>query len=245
MLGAMNFITTILNMRAPGKPEKLKSQYNVERFRHVITLNQKKLFISNYQEVLKGSLLGDGYISKSGRGLYHYRFKQSTIHTEYFFFIFSIFESYLTAGSPNISCHFDKRYNKLSESLTLQTRPFYNDILDIDKLEEKFYHKDINGKRIKIVPNDIFISGISLAIWIMDDGHFHNNAVFLNLQSFTSNEIDILIAALASLGLSSKRIAVSLKSTQFRIFIPACNLTKLQKIVKPHMTKTMLYKIGL
>lgn len=246
MLGAMNFITTILNMRAPGKSEKLKSQYNVERFKHVITLKQKKLFHSNYEDVLIGSLLGDGCISKSGRGLYHYRFKQSTIHAEYFFFIFSIFELYLTAGSPNISCHFDKRSNKLNESLTLQTRPFYNNILNIESLEKKFYHKDeLEGKRIKIVPSDILLSGISLAIWIMDDGHFYNNAVFLNTQSFKSSEIDILVAALNDLGLSSKKIPVSNKLQQFRIFIPASNLKKLQQIVRPHMTKTMFYKIGL
>lgn len=245
MLGAMNFITTILNMRAPGKSSKLKSQYNRERYKHVISLNQIKLFQSNYNEVLKGSLLGNGFISKSGKGLYHYRFKQSTIHAEYFFFIFNIFKPYLTIGSPNISCHFDKRYNKLYESLTLQTRPLYNDILNITNLENKYYCKDENGKRIKIIPNDISLSPISLAIWIMDDGHYYNNAVFLNTQSFKSNEIDLLILALAKIEISSKAIRVPNKLEQWRIFIPAHNLTKLQNIVIPHMTKTMLYKIGL
>lgn len=39
--------------------------------------------------------------------------------------------------------------------------------------------------------------------------------------------------------------SASKKLQQFIIFIPASNLKKLQQIVRPHMTKTMFYKIGL
>jgi hypothetical protein len=166
MLGAMNFITTIINMRAPGKKSKLKFQYNINRFRHVIQNDQLVSFNKHRQDVLIGSLLGNGFIVKSGRGLFHYRFKQSTFHSSYFFFIFSIFEPYLTKGSPSITCHFDKRYNKLYESLTLQTRPLYNNILGINYLENLFYKRDENNNRFKIVPKNIddLLSPIGLAI---------------------------------------------------------------------------------
>jgi len=236
-------------MRAPGKFSKLKSNYNSKRFQHVISQNQKNILQKSQIEVLIGSLLGDGCITRSGRGLNHFRFKQSTIHSEYFFFIFLIFQPYLTLGSPSISCHFDKRYNKLYESLTLQTRPIYNDVLNINTLENIFYTKDEKGNRFKRVPLDIesLLSPISLAIWIMDDGHFYNNAVFLNVQSFKLEENILLVSALAKLGLSSKVIPVSNKDNKWpeRIFISARNLNKLRELVLPYMTKSMYYKLGL
>ena len=45
------------------------------------------LFNKNIQDVLIGSLLGYGCISKAGRGPNHFRFKQSVIHAEYFFLL--------------------------------------------------------------------------------------------------------------------------------------------------------------
>jgi len=234
-------------MRAPGKSSKLKAQYNINRFRHVITPEQFERLKDSYNEVLIGSLLGDGCITKSGRGKYHYRFKQSTIHASYFFYIYSIFEPYLTLGSPSISCHFDKRYNKLYESLTLQTKPIYNSKLNIVILENKFYKKDKNNGRIKVVPEDICtkFSPISLAIWIMDDGHFYHNGVYLNTQAFDEEGLNRLMTALQNLNLTSWLSPVSGKKGQWRIYIPASNLETLRRIVKPYMVKSMYYKLGL
>jgi hypothetical protein len=234
-------------MRAPGKSSKLKSNYNSDRFKHVISENQINILQNSYQEVLIGSLLGDGCITRSARGLNHFRFKQSTFHSDYFFFIFLIFKPFLTLGSPSISCHFDKRFNKLYESLTLQTRPIYNNILNINNLEMMFYNKDEKGNRFKRVPLDIIsmFSPISLAIWIMDDGHLFNNAVYLNVQSFKFAENKLLILALNKLGITAKLIPVANKNNQWRIIIPAANLTKLRELVIPYMTKSMFYKLGL
>lgn len=247
ILGAINFITTVLNMRAPGKNKKLKANYNSKRFQHVISQNQKNILQNSYQEVLIGSLLGDGCITKSGRGLYHFRFKQSTIHSEYFFFIYFIFKPYLTLGSPSFSCHFDKRYNKLYESLTLQTRPIHNEILNINNLEKLFYIKDESGQRTKRVPLEIksLLSPISLAIWIMDDGHFYHNEIFLNVQSFKLEDNKLLLLALEGLGISAKLIPVSNNKQQWRIFIGAQNLNKVRELIVPYLTKSMFYKVGL
>lgn len=244
ILGAINFITTVLNMRAPGKSSKLKAQYNINRFKQVISSEQLKIFKDSCNDVLIGSLLGDGCITKSGRGKFHYRFKQSTIHASYFFFIYSIFEPYLTLGSPTISCYYDKRYNKLYESLILQTSPKYNSILNIETLENLFYKKN-NNIRIKVVPENISLSPISLAIWIMDDGHFYHNGVYLNTQGFDEKGLNRLMIALENLNLTSRLSPVSGKKNQWRIYLPANNIDILRKMVKPYMEKSMYYKLGL
>ena len=44
------------------------------------------------KDVIIGTVLGDGSISSSGRGKYHFRFKQSVVHAEYlFFYVFYIY----------------------------------------------------------------------------------------------------------------------------------------------------------
>ena len=94
----------------------IKSDYSKEKFYHVIDKDQLELFSKNIQDVLIGSLLGDGCITKSGRGPIHFRFKQSVIHAEYFFFMYFILENYLTPGSPGFSQFFDKRYGQTYSS---------------------------------------------------------------------------------------------------------------------------------
>jgi hypothetical protein len=134
----------------------VKSDYSKDKFYHVIDKDQLELFSKNIQDVLVGSLLGDGCIAKSGRGPFHFRFKQSVIHAEYFFFMYFIFENYLTPGSPVFSQFFDKRYEQTYSSLLLLTNAISKDILNLDYLKDLFYKWDIDKqKKIKIIPQNI------------------------------------------------------------------------------------------
>jgi hypothetical protein len=45
----------------------VKSYYSKDKFYHVIDKDQLELFSQNIQDVLVGSLLGDGCITKAGR----------------------------------------------------------------------------------------------------------------------------------------------------------------------------------
>nr|QVG61592.1 hypothetical protein [Rhizoctonia sp.] len=46
----------------------IKANYTKDKFYHVISKEQLEIFSKNIQDVLVGSLLGDGCISKAGRG---------------------------------------------------------------------------------------------------------------------------------------------------------------------------------
>ena len=177
----------------------IKSDYSKDKFYHVIDKDQLELFSKNIQDVLIGSLLGDGCISKSGRVPIHFRFKQSVIHAEYFFFMYFILENYLTLGSPGFNQFFDKRYGQTYSSLLLLTNAVSKDKLNLDYLKELFYKWDNeNQKGIKIIPQNIvdLFSPIALAFWIADDGHFYHNGIFLNTQSFGEDGVNLLIEAL-------------------------------------------------
>jgi len=146
-----------------------KADFSKDKFSHVIDKKQLELFSENSQDVLIGSLLGDGCIAKSGRGPNQFRFKQSVVHAEYFFFMYFILENYLTPGSPNFSQFFDKRYNKNDFSLLLLTNALSKDVLNIDYLKDLFYKLDNDKqKHVKIIPENIsdLLSPIVLAFWI-------------------------------------------------------------------------------
>ena len=110
----------------------VKSDYSKDKFYHVISQNQLEIFDKNIQDVLIGSLLVDGCISKAGRGPNCFRFKQSVVHAEYFFFMYFILENYLTPGSPSFSQFFDKRYDKNYSSLLLLTNAVSKNQLNLD-----------------------------------------------------------------------------------------------------------------
>lgn len=207
------------------------------------------MFRKNINDVLIGSLLGDGCIVRSGRGRNQFRFKQSIRNIDYFYFMFFIFEPYLTKGSPIFEKYLDSRYNKYYESLLLQTRPIHNELLNIDLLKSIFYiqKENISIKKIDIskVKFENFLTPISFAFWIMDDGHTDNNAIFLNTQSFQKDEVNFLIEVLKiNFNIEARLRKVSNKE-QYRIFIPANFTETIKEIVLPHMASSMIYKLNI
>lgn len=214
---------------------------------HCITPEQLDIFRKDLKSVLTGNLLGDGYINFTSVKP-HFRFKQSsTVHAHYFAFIFLILAPYLTKGSPNISTYFDGRYDSWYSNMTLLTSSASRDILDIPYLASIFY-STIDGKRRKVVPSNIMdlLNPISLAIWIQDDGHYYHGAMFLNTQSFTHEEVLLLIKALrTNFGLYNPCVKpVSGKTYQNRIVIYAEDYRLIKPLISPYFCPYMRYKLG-
>lgn len=84
---------------------------------------------------------------------------------------------------------------------------------------------------------------MSLAIWISDDGGFHNSGVRIHTNCFTKEEVMIL-----SLALQTK---FNIKSTLHKnqnnviLYIKAESMPRLKKLLKPYLISSMHYKIGL
>lgn len=218
-------------------------------YSHVISSKQLEEMQKSVKDVIIGAILGDGSIIQPKRGLLYFRYKQSVVHLEYLAFIYFILKPWLTIGSPSFNKFYDNRFKTYYSNYTLLSSTKYNDILHLSYYRDIFYViSPISKKTIKVIPLNIedLLSPIVLAIWLMDDGHFYNGAVFFNTQSFNIDGINALIISLKNrYGIEAEFKQVSGKALQFRIFINAKNTLVLRELVLPYLCKSMLYKVGL
>jgi hypothetical protein len=85
------------------------------------------------------------------------------------------------------SCESTTTTTRFNLCFTTLALPCFNDIYNI------FY---LDGK--KIIQNNIaeYLTRVSLAYWIMDDGSFTGNGLKLHTNAFTLEELNLLIEAL-------------------------------------------------
>ena len=115
------------------------------------------------QDILDGSLLGDGHITKHGKNKINSQFVYSSSKKDHVEYIAKYFNEYLTNETKNIKKKevFDKRTNKTYISYRIRT--INNSVFTI--IRNKWYP---NG--IKIIPKDIVLNNIILLIWYIGDG---------------------------------------------------------------------------
>ena len=102
---------------------------------------------------------------------------------------------------------------------------------------QKFYR---GGK--KIIPQDIFLSPLSLAIWFMDDGYFDKKAAYFCTHCFTNDNLNHLQKLLRGFGLESSLI---LDRGHYKIRLLVGSTQTFINLVRQHIHPTLLYKIGI
>ena len=121
-------------------------------------------------------------------GSTQFQFEQSTIHSSYLLHPFSLLLDYCGAF-PRIMERYDKRYQRHSYSLW-----FYTWSLPcFDSLYNLFY---INGSKQISAEIAIYLTPISLAYWIVDNGAKHGKGVMLNTNSYEKLQVELLSFAL-------------------------------------------------
>lgn len=139
------------------------SCYHVLRIRGIIKTKTKVpiKFTSRQTEIINGFLLGDGCIF-AGKHALHNRLIviRSQKDIEYLKWQYEEFRNFYNSP-PNSYKQFDKRTNKYYYYCNLSTRSS----LAFDYLREKWY---INNK--KVVPKDLILTPLIIAIWFCDDG---------------------------------------------------------------------------
>ena len=194
------------------------------------------------KNIIIGSMLGDGHITKWG----YFSEKHSPKQLEYLKWKASFFPNITTDKSWSYYESIDKRSGSL-----IQTHGFRTTTHSWIQKMEKLWYKKIDGKRIKVIPNEIadWMNEQVLAVWFMDDGNtdwmYRNghkewkNAKPMTkfcTDSFCNNEIFQLVLKL-KFGLE---LTIDKRN---RLILNTENSLKLIEIMKPFFHESMLYKV--
>lgn len=142
--------------------------------------------------------------------------------------IYSKFKN-LVLSSPVKRKNNGKRiaYRFFTRSLSVLT-PFY----------DKFFK---NGK--KVIPNNLKLDSLGLAVWFMDDGSKSRSSIYLNTQQFTINEQKKLMFILKDqFGLLS---TLNKDKSYFRIRVRSESSKKMVKIIEKYVLPSFRYKLPL
>lgn len=190
---------------------------------------------SRQRNILVGLLLGDGHLEQNGRYV-RLKVDQACRHADYINWLYGELKD-LVPRCPILIRQKDGRTGKIYERLHFAT---YS-MCALTKWREAFYRQ---GK--KIVPSNIgklLKSGISLAVWLMDDGYKRNDcaAIRLNTDCFSLEENRRLRGCLGKNFKINSHI--HRKGAWFNIYIPKGEAEKFSMLVKPYIAPSFRHKI--
>ena len=180
------------------------------------------------KSVIIGSLLGDGYVRIiPGRKEAFLEVNHSIKAKEYVDWKYSVLKEL---------CKSPPQTRKSGENRTAY-RFFTRQHPEITDLLKKFY---LNGK--KIVPSDLELNPMILAVWFMDDGSKSRKFdVYLNTQQLSLSSQKILLNLLRKMGL---RARLNKDKKYYRIRFFKESVSKLNQIIAPHIVPSMKYKLS-
>lgn len=189
--------------------------------------------------VLIGTLLGDGYLQKTGEKNARLRLEHSQSQKSYVLWKGNIFGR-LFQGKPNNLSRIhpqsgkEYQYSRWQSSATQSFGQW-----------RRYFYQD--GK--KKIPKDIgkFLNHpITLAVWYMDDGYFYHRDKdsFIYLGRVSREEGELLQKTiLKNFGLKAK--LYDKKNKGFALFFGVAETKKLHVIISPYILESFNYKISL
>lgn len=182
------------------------------------------LLTNRQKSVIIGSVLGDGYLTKTTRG-YALRINHSIKQKEYVDWKYDILKN-IVNGKP-------AWYKNKSYYFRTVTHDYFS------VLHKLFYHN--NAKK---VPERFLGDGIDiicLAVWIMDDGSRDGKQLRLNTQSFSRKDNEILSHILCA----KLRIKTTLNKDKdrFRLRVMQESIELLRKQMSGLIIPSMHYKL--
>ena len=176
------------------------------------------------KSILIGTLLGDGTMRKKKNA--HLEINHSFAQKALVDWIFSKFSSLVTIP-PKWRKGNGKReaYRFATQSLPVLT-PFYDQFFPNKK---------------KVIPNDLKLNPLTLAVWFMDDGSKSRSSIYLNTQQFTKDEQLKLIDLLRNqFGLDS---TLNKDKIYFRIRIRTRSVKRFIEVVDKFLLEEFKYKL--
>lgn len=189
------------------------------------------------ESVLIGTILGDGFLQKTGEKNARLRLEHSQKQKDYVLWKGNIFGR-LFQGSPN----YLERVHPKSEETYKYCRWQSSASPSFGKWRKYFYP---NGK--KIVPSDIgkiLTEPITLAVWYMDDGYFNkidrNSYIYLGCISHA--EAEILQNAILK-NFKIKATVYDKKNKGYALFFGVNETKQFQTLISPFIIQSLQYKL--
>jgi hypothetical protein len=181
------------------------------------------------KSIIIGTILGDGYMRiVPGRHNAFLEINHALSQREYVDWKYKSLKN-LSASAPKV-----RNGNGTRQAIRFHTRQSE----EMTKIYRQFYES-----KTKVIPDNLSLDPVSLAVWYMDDGsRCRESDVYLNTQQFDAQSQSILLKALAEFGLD----ATLNKDKEYqRIRFLKKSIPKLFATIEPHIIPSMRYKIGL
>ena len=175
------------------------------------------------QQLILGCVLGDGYMRKKTHA--HLQITHSFKQRKYVDWKYQILKNLVITPPKTYKGNGDR----------VGYRFFTKSLPELTSIYKRFY-----SNKVKVVPKDIILKPLTLAVWYMDDGSKSYKSCYFNTQGFDLRSQNNLIEALARLKI---RTRLNKDKQQFRIRVLTSSTPHLMSIIEPYVVKSMRYKI--
>lgn len=189
---------------------------------------------------LHGALLSDAHAEIHGNGV-RISFHHSSRQISFLYWIqkFLADKGYCNNKPRKVTKQIGKKGN-LYYSLKFHTFTFAS----FQTLRENFY---INN--MKKVPQNIsvFLSPLSVAVWIMADGHFTGSGLQLHTDSFSLTDVNFLQQVLQKKYKWNVNVQAKYSKKEHKyniLYIHTESMPNLISVVAPYIEQTITYKLG-
>jgi recombination protein RecA len=185
---------------------------------------------SRQQQILVGTLLGDGCLAQHGR--FHRLFVKHQLSQR------GLAELKRDAFGDFVTM----QLHQFDQRLGNRRYPCVQFVTRTSPVFSEWHHRFYRDRR-KIVPANIadMLTPLSMAIWFMDDGGADFAGLNLQTHNFGSQEVEHLVATLA------ERFAITANTRANKgrriIYIPASSVGSLRCVIEPHILPELRYKL--
>lgn len=192
--------------------------------------------ISSIQkDILIGTILGDGYLQKTGEKNARLRLEHGARQKEYLFWKVKNLQRFFQ-GKP--------KYLERVHPITKRTYQYWRHQSQstplLGGLRKIFY---IEGR--KIIPEnlDTLITARALAVWYMDDGYYYrrDKCSYLYLGNVTRKEADYLVSIFDRKFQLKTRVLPKKKG--FALYFPRREAIKLKSLIQDYLLEQFKYKL--
>jgi len=204
---------------------------------NTLSLRQYKAGLSmteRQHQILDGLMLGDGHLERQ-RGALTARLKieHSVSQSAYVDWKYQEWRDWVRTPPRQ-----RLRRNRLgTESINVGFTTLAHP--DLEEARQRYYLE-----RRKVVPSDLHLTPLALAVWFMDDGSRKSSqcrGLYLNTQSFTSEEVELLRMVLrrdVGVGTTVRRQLDGLQ-----IYVPSSSVGSFVEYIEPYLLAELRYKL--